>query len=127
VTGAFPNSHRRFRIAIHDVDSQRPHYNGTFRRLTRSEIAVADTAAISLRTDGEKRMINRQPETFDPEYVSTLRRILDIAVEKIAEENRTPATKAKMAQTIVRDAAGGITDAGILVSRAVHAGATPAA
>jgi hypothetical protein len=75
----------------------------------------------------EKRMINRPPEKFDPEYVSTLRRILDIAVEEIAEENRTPATKAKMAQTIVRDAAGGITDAGVLVSRAVHVGATRAA
>ena len=42
-------------------------------------------------------MIN-QPTKFDPDYVATLRRILDIAVESIAEENRTPATKAKMAQ-----------------------------
>lgn len=66
-------------------------------------------------------------ETFDPDYVATLRRILDIAVENIAAENRTPATKAKMAQTIVREAADGVTDAGDLVSRAMRVGATPAA
>ena len=36
-------------------------------------------------------------EKFDPDYVATLRKILDIAVEQIALENRTPATKAKMA------------------------------
>ena len=70
---------------------------------------------------------NHIDEKFDPEYVATLRRILDIAVENIAEENRTPATKAKMAQTIVREAADGVTDAGDLVSRAVRVGATPAA
>lgn len=72
-------------------------------------------------------MVNRPPETFDPDYVATLRKILDVAVEQIAQENRTPATKAKMAQTIVRDASDGVTDAGDLVSRAVLAGATPAA
>lgn len=64
---------------------------------------------------------------FDPDYVATLRHILDIAVENIAIENRTPATKAMMAQTIVRDAAGGVTDASDLVLRAVRVGETPAA
>lgn len=72
-------------------------------------------------------MTNQQPQNFDPGYVATLRRILDIAVENIAAENRTPATKAKMAQTIVQDAAGGITDAADLVSRAVRVGETRAA
>lgn len=72
-------------------------------------------------------MINQPPGKFDPDYVATLRRILDIAVEHIAEENRTPATKAKMAQTIVQGAAGGIIDAGDLVSRAVRVGETRAA
>lgn len=71
-------------------------------------------------------MIN-QPTKFDPDYVATLRRILDIAVESIAEENRTPATKAKMAQTIVQEAAGGVTDASDLVSRAIRVGGTRAA
>jgi hypothetical protein len=72
-------------------------------------------------------MINHPPGKFDPDYVATLRKILDIAVENIAVENRTPATKAKMAQVIVQEAAGGITDAGDLVSRAVRVGGTRAA
>jgi hypothetical protein len=75
----------------------------------------------------ETKMINRSPEKFDPDYVATLRKILDVAVEQIAMENRTPATKAKMAQTIVHEAAHGVTDAGVLVSRAVRVGETPAA
>lgn len=72
-------------------------------------------------------MINRSPDKFDPDYVATLRKILEVAVEQIAMENRTPATKAKMAQTIVREAADGETDAGVLVLRAVRVGETPAA
>ena len=72
-------------------------------------------------------MANRPPQPFDAEVVDTLRKILDIAVEQIAEENRTPATKAKMAETIVRRAADGVTDAHMLVSIAVHEGETPAA
>jgi hypothetical protein len=63
------------------------------------------------------------PPKFDPDYVATLREVLDIAVEQIAEEHRTPATKAKMAQTIVEHAAAGVTDAGDLVSTAVRVGA----
>jgi hypothetical protein len=72
-------------------------------------------------------MINQPPGKFDPDYVATLRKILDIAVENIAAENRTPATKAKMAQVIVQEAAGGVTDASDLVSRAVRVGETRAA
>jgi hypothetical protein len=72
-------------------------------------------------------MANRPPQRFDAEVVDTLRRILDIAVEQIAEENRTPTTKAKMAESIVRRAADGVTDAHMLVSIAVHEGETPAA
>ncbi|MCG6207900.1 hypothetical protein LPW26_24905 [Rhodopseudomonas sp. HC1] len=63
-----------------------------------------------------------QPK-FDPDYVATLREVLDIAVEQIAMEHRTPATKAMMAQTIVQNAARGITDATALVHDAVRAGA----
>lgn len=76
---------------------------------------------------GSQRMTKRPPETFDPEIVATLRKVLDIAVEQIAEANRTPATKAKMAETIVREAAEGVTDAGDLLSSAVRAGEIPAA
>ncbi len=72
-------------------------------------------------------MVNHPAQKFDPDYVDTLRKILDIAVEGIAKENRTPATKAKMAETIVRKAADGVTDAGDLVRLAVSAGEKPAA
>lgn len=60
---------------------------------------------------------------FDARYVATLREVLEIAVGEIAEEHRTPATKAVMAETIVRHAAEGVTDAGDLVLHAVRAGA----
>jgi hypothetical protein len=63
------------------------------------------------------------PPKFDPDYVATLREVLDIAVEQIAVEHRTPATKAKLAQIIVQSAADGVTDAHDLVSNAVRAGA----
>jgi hypothetical protein len=63
------------------------------------------------------------PPKFDPDYVATLREVLDIAVEQIALEHRTPATKAKMAQIIVQSAADGVTDAREMVSNAVRAGA----
>lgn len=72
-------------------------------------------------------MANRTPESFSAETVAALREVLNIAVEQIAQENRTPATKAKMAQTIVREAADGVTDAGDLVMSAVREGETPAA
>ena len=39
-------------------------------------------------------MTKRPPESFDAEIVATLREVLNIAVAHIAEENRTPATKA---------------------------------
>jgi predicted small metal-binding protein len=63
-----------------------------------------------------------QPK-FDPRYVAALREVLEIAVEHIEEQHRTPATKAKMAETIVRSAADGVTDARDLLSHAVRAGA----
>jgi DNA-binding FadR family transcriptional regulator len=70
-------------------------------------------------------MSNPSPK-FDADYVATLREVLDIAVEQIAAEHRTPATKAKMAETIVRNAAEGVTDAHDLVSHAVRAGSNGA-
>ncbi len=63
---------------------------------------------------------------FDANYVAKLRQVLDMAVEQIAVQHRTPATKAMMAETIVRHAAGGITDAHALMSHAVSAGANGA-
>ena len=64
---------------------------------------------------------------FDSEFVVMLRAVLDEAIDRISAENRTPATKAKMAERIVRTAASGVTDAGALVCVAVEEGRTPAA
>jgi hypothetical protein len=61
------------------------------------------------------------PQKFDAEYIAHLRELLDIAVEQIGPEHRTPATKAKMAETLARNAADGITDARHLMKVAVRA------
>ncbi|MBC7579259.1 MAG: hypothetical protein H7312_18170 [Tardiphaga sp.] len=68
-------------------------------------------------------MTTEPTSKFDPHYIAVLREVLEIAVGEIAAEHRTPATKAMMAETIVRHAAEGVTDAGDLVSYAVRAGA----
>jgi hypothetical protein len=62
------------------------------------------------------------PQKFDAEYVAHLRELLDIAVEQIGPEHRTAATKAKMAEILVCNAADGITDAHHLMDVAVRAG-----
>ena len=71
-------------------------------------------------------MTKLPPQAFDADYIATLREVLDVAVEQIDEAHRTPATKAMMAESIVRNAAEGITDAEELVTVAVRAGAKPA-
>jgi len=68
-------------------------------------------------------MTTEPTQKFDAKYVATLRELLDIAVGQIAAQHRTPATKAMMAETIVRNAADGITNAQDLVLHAVRAGA----
>jgi hypothetical protein len=65
----------------------------------------------------------QQAPSLDARRIAALREVLDIAVEQIAAQHRTPATKAMMAQIIVRRAAEGITDTGALVHHAVRAGA----
>ena len=72
-------------------------------------------------------MSSSPQNSFDTEFVKMLRGVLDEAVERITAENRTPATKAKMAERIVRTAASGVTDAGKLGWVAVEEGRTPAA
>lgn len=72
-------------------------------------------------------MSSSPQNSFDTEFVKMLRGVLDEAVDRISAENRTPATKAKMAERIVRTAASGVTDAGKLVWVAVEEGRTPAA
>ena len=64
--------------------------------------------------------------TFAPELVTTMRWALDKASDRVPVTSRTPATKAKMAQRIVRSAREGVTDAHQLVAAAVTEGEVPA-
>ena len=67
------------------------------------------------------------PTEFGAELVSLMREVLDEAVERINQEHRTPATKAKMAERIVRTASSGVTAPDKLLSAAVAEGREPAA
>ena len=64
----------------------------------------------------------RSTTAFAPEFVTTMRWALDAASDRIPVTSRTPATKAKMAQRIVRLAHEGVTDAHQLVAAAVPEG-----
>jgi hypothetical protein len=66
------------------------------------------------------------PSDFQPELVSTLKAVLDAAVNQIDAANRTPATKAKMAQRILRAASDGVTDTRRLMAVAIEDGMQPA-
>jgi phenylpyruvate tautomerase PptA (4-oxalocrotonate tautomerase family) len=55
-----------------------------------------------------------------------MRSVLDAAVNQIAPVNRTSATKAKMAERILRAAAEGITDPTRLTAIAIEDGMQPA-
>jgi len=68
-----------------------------------------------------------QPINFSPEQVTVMKAALDIAVHRIDQSHRTPATTAKMAQRIVRTASEGVTDLNVLMSAAVDEGRVPAA
>jgi hypothetical protein len=62
------------------------------------------------------------PSQFEPELVWTMRSVLDSAVDQIDTANRTPATKAKMAERILRAASDGITDPVTLTAMAIEEG-----
>ena len=72
-------------------------------------------------------MTKVQSANFSPELLTLMRSALDTAVHQIDRSHRTPATKAKMAQRIVRTASEGITDLHVLMSAAVEEGRVPAA
>jgi phenylpyruvate tautomerase PptA (4-oxalocrotonate tautomerase family) len=55
-----------------------------------------------------------------------MRLVLDVAVERIAVANRTPATKARMAERILRAASDGVRDPIQLTAVAVEDGMQPA-
>ena len=67
------------------------------------------------------------PANFSPELLTITKSALDTAVHQIDRSNRTPATKAKMAQRIVKTASEGITDLHVLMSAAVDEGRVRAA
>jgi hypothetical protein len=83
------------------------------------------------RLDGsshEKPAMTKVPSaSFSPELLTLMRSALDTAVHQIDRSNRTLATKAKMAQRIVRTASEGVTDLYVLMSAAVDEGRVPAA
>lgn len=64
---------------------------------------------------------------FSPELVMLMRSALDTAVDRIDRSHRTPGTKAKMAQRIVRTASEGVTDLHALTRAAVDEGREPSA
>ena len=66
------------------------------------------------------------PSDFEPELILTMRSILDTAVDQIDVGNRTPATKAKMAQRILLAASDGVTDREQLKALAIEDGMQPA-
>ena len=63
------------------------------------------------------------PTNFSPELLALMKSVLDTAVHRIDRSHRTPATKAKMAQRIVRTASEGVTDFHALMSAAWMKGA----
>ena len=66
------------------------------------------------------------PSEFEPEFLLMLRSVLDSAVDQIDVSNRTPTTKAKMAQRILRAASDGVTDPAQLKAVAIEDGKQPA-
>jgi hypothetical protein len=62
------------------------------------------------------------PASFSPALVLIMKAALDAAVHRIDRLHRTPATKAKMAQRIVRTASEGISDLHVLMDAAVDEG-----
>jgi hypothetical protein len=66
------------------------------------------------------------PAAFAPSLVAIMRLALDTAANQVPKASRTPATKAKMAQRIVRSAAEGVTDTQELVAVALEEAREPA-
>jgi hypothetical protein len=62
------------------------------------------------------------PSEFEPRLIATLRWVLDTAVDHLDKANRTPATRAKMAERILRTASDGITSVEKLTAAAREEG-----
>jgi hypothetical protein len=66
------------------------------------------------------------PSQFEPELVWTMRSVLESAVDQIDAANRTPATKAKMAERILRAPSDGIINPVTSTAIAIEDGMQPA-
>jgi hypothetical protein len=53
-------------------------------------------------------MTKTPPASFSPKLVAVMKAALDMAVHRIERSHRTPATKAKMAEQILRAASEGV-------------------
>jgi len=100
------------------------------RNIVTENLGHAD-ASLSQRAG--RRPSHKEPEIpkpllakFSPELVMLMRSALNTAVDRIDRSHRTPATKAKMAQRIIRTASDGFTDLQALTSAAVDEGRVPA-
>ena len=71
-------------------------------------------------------MPQTKPTAFDRDLISTMRSALELAVSHVDKAHLTPATKAKMAERIVRSAADGIRDPERLMEVAIAEGQDPA-
>jgi len=68
-------------------------------------------------------MTRIEPNNFSPQFVATLKHVLETASHEVSP---SMSTKAKMAERIVRTAADGVTEFDQLVSVALDAGRVPA-
>jgi hypothetical protein len=88
---------------------------------------LSQSAVSWLLSHEEPAMTKVPPANFSPELVAIMRSALDTAVDRIDRSHRTPATKAKMAQRIIRTASEGVTDLRTLMNAAVDEGRVPGA
>ena len=100
------------------------------RRRGRTTVMVTGyrwCAAKGVRMTNDPQTPKIPPAEFGSELVSVMKTALEDAVARIPAPHRTSATKAKMAERIVRTASEGVTGADRLVSAAIDEGNEPAA
>jgi hypothetical protein len=64
-------------------------------------------------------MVGKQPVSFDPETVSTMREVLDVAWNKLSPELQALTPKTILAERILKSAAKGERDRGRLLDAAL--------
>src|SRR5262245_40089134 len=113
----------RMRMAGYQSGNDRAHVNASLTSPTHP----CHTQPIH-GSSREKHVMTKVPSAnLSPELVTIMKSALDDAFHRIDRSHRTPATKAKMAQRIIRTASEGVTDLHVLMSAAVDEGRVPAA